>query len=378
MTPAPAWYLDHGDVDDLATGCSWLGSGGGGDTHVLALTLKQLIRERGPVPVIDPRRLAPDALVFNVGFVGAPVTMHEKLFTHGEILDVVRTMQARLQGRATALMATEIGGGNGLAPFLAGALTGLPVLDADGMGRAFPLSDHVSYAIQGRSALPTVAAGEQGEIVVIEGGTNRQAERLVRAVSVVLGSKCFSADYPLSGDDVRACAVLDTPSLARLIGASIRRVSRESADPASALTRWFAEEHGLVMRKLFDGKVTGVEHEVREGWGFGSVSLQSLDGTGPAMTIAFQNEFLIARLGEETVATTPDIITVVDSWTLKAIPSDGIRYGQRVQVVGIQSPQVMATEAALRVVGPRAFGYPVDYRPLSLPPASAEAPAGTP
>jgi hypothetical protein len=189
MKPSPAWRLEHGDVDDLATGCSWLGSGGGGDTHALALTLKHLILERGPVPVIDPRELAPDALVFNVGFVGAPVTMHEKLFTQTEILGAVRTMQARLEGRASALMATEIGGGNGIAPFIAGALAGLPIVDADGMGRAFPMADHVSYAILGRSALPTVAAGEQGEVVTIEGGTNRQAERIVRAVSVAVGSK---------------------------------------------------------------------------------------------------------------------------------------------------------------------------------------------
>ena len=35
-------------------------------------------------------------------------------------------------------MSGEVGGGNGLESLFVGALTGLPVVDADFMGRAFP------------------------------------------------------------------------------------------------------------------------------------------------------------------------------------------------------------------------------------------------
>ena len=37
-----------------------------------------------------------------------------------------------------AVMSCEIGGGNGLEPLAIGARMGLPVVDADFMGRAFP------------------------------------------------------------------------------------------------------------------------------------------------------------------------------------------------------------------------------------------------
>lgn len=37
-----------------------------------------------------------------------------------------------------ALLSFEIGGGNGIEPLVAGARMGLPVVDADLMGRAFP------------------------------------------------------------------------------------------------------------------------------------------------------------------------------------------------------------------------------------------------
>ncbi len=36
------------------------------------------------------------------------------------------------------MLSCEIGGGNGLEPFAIGARMGLPVVDADFMGRAFP------------------------------------------------------------------------------------------------------------------------------------------------------------------------------------------------------------------------------------------------
>jgi DUF917 family protein len=38
----------------------------------------------------------------------------------------------------SAVMSCEIGGGNGLEPLAIGARMGLPIVDADFMGRAFP------------------------------------------------------------------------------------------------------------------------------------------------------------------------------------------------------------------------------------------------
>jgi uncharacterized protein len=41
-------------------------------------------------------------------------------------------------GRFSALLCAEVGGGNCLEPLVVGARLGLPVTDADLMGRAFP------------------------------------------------------------------------------------------------------------------------------------------------------------------------------------------------------------------------------------------------
>ena len=44
-------------------------------------------------------------------------------------------------------MLWEVGGNNGFQPFLAASLLGLPVVDCDAMGRAFPQADMTTFAI---------------------------------------------------------------------------------------------------------------------------------------------------------------------------------------------------------------------------------------
>ena len=51
-------------------------------------------------------------------------------------------------------MAGEIGGGNGILPVALAAMAGLPVVDADGMGRAFPFGYQVAMHVVGRLAGP--------------------------------------------------------------------------------------------------------------------------------------------------------------------------------------------------------------------------------
>ena len=61
------------------------------------------------------------------------------------------TTWRRDRQRVAALMAAEIGGGNGLLPITWAARLGLPLVDADGMGRAFPEVPQVTMHLAGIS-----------------------------------------------------------------------------------------------------------------------------------------------------------------------------------------------------------------------------------
>ena len=66
-------------------------------------------------------------------------------------------------------------------------------------------------------------------------------------------------------------------------------------------------------------------------------------------------------MDERAIAMVPDLIVVLDAAIGDAVPTELLRYGQRVVVVGIPSAPVWRTEAGLAVAGPAAFGFPHRY-----------------
>ena len=80
------------------------------------------------------------------------------------------------------------------------------------------------------------------------------------------------------------------------------------------------------------------------------------------MTINFQNEWIVAFIDGEAIAMSPDLICVLDSVSGEAVGSETIRYGQRVTVIALPPPPVFLSPRGLDHVGPRAFGYDLEFR----------------
>ena len=92
----------------------------------------------------------------------------------------------------------------------------------------------------------------------------------------------------------------------------------------------------------------------------------------PKAIIEFQNENVIARIGNKEekdedlviAACVPDLISIVDNDTGEPIPTEDVRYGQRVAVLTLPCHPLLKTPEALKVVGPQAFGYSnVEFKP---------------
>ena len=90
----------------------------------------------------------------------------------------------------------------------------------------------------------------------------------------------------------------------------------------------------------------------------------TLVGPKGVLEIEFQNEFLIAYLNGDVIATTPDLICIVTEEEGEPVTTEALRYGTRVAVITVPAPPQLKSEAALAVVGPRAFGYDVAFSPL--------------
>jgi DUF917 family protein len=82
------------------------------------------------------------------------------------------------------------------------------------------------------------------------------------------------------------------------------------------------------------------------------------------LEVQIQNENLIAVQSGVMVAIVPDLICIVEADTAEPITTEGLRYGQRVAVIGIATPPIMRTPEALAVFGPASFGLDRPFLPV--------------
>ena len=133
-----AWSLSESDVAAVALGAGVLGTGGGGNVRHGFLRVRDQLRQGRRVEVISPDRLGERDAVIQISGIGAPTVGYEKPDAGDECYRALRAVEERCAVKARALMAAEIGGANAMEPMIAAAMAGLPVVDCDTMGRAFP------------------------------------------------------------------------------------------------------------------------------------------------------------------------------------------------------------------------------------------------
>jgi uncharacterized protein len=348
--------LDASSLRALARGCAVLGAGGGGDPYIGMMQALQATEDYGPVTLVDLDELPDDELIMPCGMIGAPTVSIEKILGGDEGGRLRENLEFMTGRKVAALMPAEIGGSNGLVPISWAAKIGLPVLDADGMGRAFPEVPQVAMHLAGISPSPAVMTEERGNLIAFRTVSGHWMERLERAAAVEFGGNAASTEYTLTVAQARAGTIRNTISLAIRIGETL---GAAQSDPLAALIA----EIGAF--RLVTGKVIDVERRTTKGFVRGSVIVEGLGAdTGKLIRLELQNENLVALERGRVLASVPDLITVLDTETADAIPTERVRYGQRVTVIAFGCDPLWRTEPGLAIAGPRAFGYDFDYQPV--------------
>jgi uncharacterized protein len=348
------------EIESLAIGAWILGTGGGGSPYLALLNMRKLYREGARVSLLDPMDLADDARVAVVSNMGAPLVGQERLTDPHTIARAVQMMEEYRGVRFDAVMSLEIGGGNSLQPFMAAAVLGLPVVDADCMGRAFPEAQMTSFAIHDLTMYPlTMADVRDNAVIVARAASWKWMERLSRKACVEVGSIASTCKAPRTGKEVKECGILYSTTKAIGIGETVQSARRRHRDPVQAV---IDAERG---RLVFRGKIRDVARRTTEGFLRGTAKLDGLDEfRGSGFELAFQNEFAVGWLDGEPRVMTPDLICVLDTVSGDAIGTETLRYGQRVSVIALPAPPVLLTPKGLEHVGPRAFGYDLEFKSL--------------
>jgi DUF917 family protein len=241
------------DIEALAVGAWILGTGGGGSPYLGLLNMRRLYAEGRRVSLMSPLDLDDDDWVAVVSNMGAPLVGQERLADSRNIARAVEIQRGLLGADLRAVMALEIGGGNSIQPLMAAAHLGLPVIDADTMGRAYPEAQMTSVAVGDLRPYPCVLYDPRGiEAVVTKVPDWKWMERVSRKICVELGSIASTCKAPRAGREIKEWGIHFTVSKAIAIGHRVRQAQRDHDDPVAAVLQ---EGRGKL---LFRGKVIDV------------------------------------------------------------------------------------------------------------------------
>ena len=338
--------------------------------------------------VVDVADLSEEALIYWGGHMGSPAVSVERLQSVETCYAFQELMEYLHHDKLDAVMGLEIGGANGMEPFLVGSsrFFDCPVIDADFMGRAYPTYWQTTLAVHHpRELVPCVIDSGDGKTIIMTKAPNDEiVDRALRASCAEMGSRVGMASRPTTTERVRSEGVLNTVSLAWRIGRCI--AVAEATNTMSSVAEAIVEIAGgsKSARILFRGKITQVERRLSKGHSYGSITIVGEEDdeegstacrmpavkVGGTLRIPFKNENIYAEHTSESgvkehIAVVPDLIAVLDTGSGCALGVPEFKYGYRVTVVGIAcSPHWSNTKEGIAIGGPRAFGYDLDYKPL--------------
>lgn len=297
-------------------------------------------------------------------------------------------------GRATAMIALEIGGSNGLQGLVLGASTNmdLPTVDGDWMGRAYPTKWQTTPVVFNERKIVfapvAVTDGNGNTLYMPTAASDLKVEQVIRAALSQMGSHVGTADGPVTGAETKRWAVEHTISLSWRIGREVARARKENRVDSVAEAIIDSIGGPTTGRVLFKGKIVGVERTLRMGHIYGEVIIEGADindTTSPTpsefsgtIKIPFKNENIAAirkhadqdnvvgrEKNEDVLAIVPDLISVIDAQNGEAIGTPEYRYGLLVLVIGITASERWTSPRGVEIGGPVAFGMDhLEYRPV--------------
>ncbi|MGX2947061.1 DUF917 domain-containing protein [Enterococcus alishanensis] len=353
-------YLNEKAVENIAVGAAFLGTGGGGDPYIGKMMALSAIKQHGSVQLISSEEVTDDDFFIPSAMMGAPSVLIEKFPKGDEFLRVFQKLSSYLNiEKISGTFPMEAGGVNSMIPIVVAASLGIPIVDCDGMGRAFPELQMTTFNLGGVSSTPMAITDEKGNIGISETINNKWTERLARVQTVEMGASSLISIYPSNGRQLKDHGIHGIVTLSEKIGEVI--CSNESEETIK-LKNLLDLINGV---ELFQGKIMDVIRNVKNGFNLGEAMLEGLhENTGSSMKISFQNENLIAEKNGEVVAMTPDLICMVDLETLMPVTTETLKYGKRIRVIALPCHEKWQSAKGIELVGPRYFGYDLDYIPL--------------
>ena len=163
----------------------------------------------------------------------------------------------------------------------------------------------------------------------------------------------------MRGRALKSIAVPGGVSRALAVGRAIREAVARGQDPVAAAARAL---DGWV---LFRGRVVRKEWESRDGYMLGTTTVEGEAGdAGHTLRIWFKNENHVTWRDGRGWVVSPDLIMVLDAASGEPYTNTALLEGASVGVVGARADSKLRTARAVAGLGPRHYGYDLEYTPI--------------
>jgi DUF917 family protein len=277
----------------------------------------------------------------------------------------IEELQSFTGCRVAAVLPFELGAGNATTPIDAALHLGLTVVDGDCAGRAIPELSQTTAAMHGIPFAPGAIVDSWGNVLLVKATASDQlTERIGKLVSIAtkipdMKAQCGHAGFLMQGRDLKRVAIAGGLSRAQRVGRAIRTAAESGGDTvgsaAEALGGWV----------LFRGSVVRKDWESREGYMFGTTTIEGTgEDTGHRLRIWFKNENHVTWRDERPWVLSPDLIMVMHAVDGTTYTNTLLPEGAPVGVVGAAADPQLRSDRALALLGPRHYGYELDYTPI--------------
>jgi len=364
--------VNEQDARDFVRGCTFMGTGGGGDPEDGFKWLRSALDE-DLVLTFTPHEKIDDEAWTVCPFLMGSIAPHtpetkQKMKELGLAEPTVQSVQAEavrlLEEHARveikAIVPIELGGSNTPGALVAGAKLGITVVDGDYTGRAIPEIPQTTPYLNGLTLWPIASVDRYGnKALILESTGYAMAERIGKFIAAASFGLAGQAGFLFKGKEMKRVVIPGTLSRCLEIGRMIRAARESARDPVDkiveALNGWL----------LFRGKVTGKDWEDREGYYWGTHTITGTgDFSGHEFKIWFKNENHISWFDDKPYVTSPDMLIVVDAETGEPYSNAQIEVGHQVAVVGLRAVEQFRSQKGINILGPRHFGFDIDYKPI--------------
>ncbi len=354
--------LSEEDLRDIIEGCTILGTGGGGDPEEGWKMIKEAIDEGNEINMVTLDELPKDSVIvvpYFVGSIAPGLKTTKEVKIKEPIKKAFERMEKYLNKKISAVVASELGGGNTAVALSIAAKLNMPIVDGDLLGRAAPELHQCTVHIYDIPMYPSVIVTETGNLVIIERYADiDDYEALARYLSVLGGKYSAVVDTPMTVKEAKKPVVEGTLTLGMNVGKALRMARDREKDPIAAVVK------ALSGWKIFEGRVE--EYQWRNEGGFlkGEVKVSGIgDYATHTLKSWIMNEHIMAWMDEKPILMPPDLLMFLNDKG-EPITNTKLNVGMKIHAVVAKASDKWRTPKGLYYFGPQKFGFDYDYVPV--------------